>query len=305
MIIQGDENQLTIQSPAKINLFLDVLGRRGDGFHELETVICAVDLYDTLLLRAVPGSEITLHLPADHQEQREPPPEGEQNIIVRALRLLASSAGIDGGMEVTLSKRIPSAAGLGGASSNAAAALLGAARLWQLDCSTAQLAELAAELGSDVPFFLSGPTALCRGRGEIVEPLENRLRLHLVLVHPPAGLSTARVFADCQPGRSADSKPLVEALEKGNRRALLEHLHNSLQATAAGLEPWVGRLEELLSGSGCLGFQMSGSGTSFFAICAHRQHARQVAARLRSRQPGQVDYASTLDGQKWLSGWPC
>ena len=259
-------NYETLFSPAKINLFLDVLGRRSDGFHDLETVICAIDLYDTLVLRPLPGDKITLHLPEDGQEQRERPPQGEQNIIVRALRLLARSAGIDSGMEVTLLKRIPSAAGLGGASSNAAAALLGAARLWQLDFSTAQLADLAAEVGSDVPFFLDGPTALCRGRGEIVEPLENRLRLHIVLVHPPVGLSTGRVFENCQPGRSGDPEPLVQALEKGNRRALLDGMHNSLQVTAAGLEPWIGRLEEMLRRSGCLGFQMSGSGTRFFGI---------------------------------------
>ncbi|MAZ95865.1 MAG: 4-(cytidine 5'-diphospho)-2-C-methyl-D-erythritol kinase [Planctomycetaceae bacterium] len=305
MIIRSDGDRLTIQSPAKINLFLDVLGRREDGFHDLETVICAIDLQDTLEMRVVAGNEITLHLHGNGTGQREPLPEGEDNIIVKALRLLAQSSGVDQGMEVTLTKRIPSAAGLGGASSNAAAVLLGAARLWQRDWSLEQLAEVAAEVGSDVPFFLHGPAAICRGRGEIVQPLQNRLRLHLVLVHPPAGLSTARVFAHCQPGRPVSSAALIEALETGNRRALLDELHNSLQRTAAGLEPWVGRLEEFLSGSGCLGFQMSGSGTSFFAICAHRQHARQVAARLRSQQPGQVDYASTLDGKKWLSGWPC
>ena len=300
MIIQGDENQLTIQAPAKINLFLDVLGRRSDGFHDLETVICAIDLYDTLVLRPLPGEEIILQFPEDRQEQRERPPQGEQNTIVRALRLLARSAGIESGMEVTLVKRIPSSAGLGGASSNAAAVLLGATRLWQLDFSTAQLSDLAAEVGSDVPFFLDGPAALCRGRGEIVEPLENRLRLHIVLVHPPVGLSTHRVFENCQPGRSSDPEPLVQALGKGNRQALLDGMHNSLQVTAAELEPWVGRLEDMLRRSGCLGFQMSGSGTSFFGICGHREHARQVASRLRSWQPGRVDCATTI--HRWTVG---
>ena len=169
MIIRRDEDRLTIQSPAKINLFLDVLGRRDDGFHDLETIICAIDLHDTLELRAVAGNEMTLTLRGDGIGQREPLPVGEDNIIVKALRLLAQSSGIDQGMEVTLNKRIPSAAGLGGASSNAAAVLLGAARLWQLDWSLDQLAGVAAGVGSDVPFFLHGPAAICRGRGEIVQ----------------------------------------------------------------------------------------------------------------------------------------
>ena len=121
-----------------------------------------------------------------------------------------------------------------------------------------------------------------------------------MLVHPPVGLSTGRVFENCQPGRSGDPEPLVEALEKGSRRALLDGMHNSLQVTASGLEPWIGRLEEMLRRSGCLGFQMSGSGTSFFGICGHREHARQVASRLRSWQPGRVDCATTI--HRWALG---
>jgi 4-diphosphocytidyl-2-C-methyl-D-erythritol kinase len=297
MIIRHRGSQLVIQAPAKINLFLDVLACRSDGFHDLETVICAIDLYDTLVLEAIEGDQVTLEMTVPGnggQQLREPLPEGEQNIIVKALHQLARSAGVAAGMAVGLTKRIPSSAGLGGASSDAAAALLGAAQLWKLDWSRERLFEVAAEVGSDVPFFLNGSAAICRGRGEIVEGVNNRSRLHLVLVHPPQGLSTANVFAACRPGRSAASGPLLEAMEAGNRGRLVELLHNSLQATAAELEPWIGKLEELLADSGCLGYQMSGSGTSFFAICGHRRHARQLAARLRGMQPGRVDCATTL-----------
>lgn len=291
MIIRECGDGVLVHAPAKLNLFLDVGNRRADGFHDLETVIMGVALYDSLRFELAPAGEFALQselhqsLARDRRNDLPPPKE---NAVVRALQALAEAAGVERGMRVQLTKRIPSQSGLGGASSDAAAALLAANQLWQLDWTDDQLAEVGAGVGSDVPFFFYGPCARCTGRGEIVEPLRSPRPLYFVLVHPPEGLSTADVFAQCRPGRQAESDRLLDAIERGDQADLVQSLHNSLETAAEELQPWVGRLRHAFARAGCRAFQMSGSGTSFFGLCHHPLHAQRVAGRLRSRQVGQV-----------------
>jgi len=222
-------------------------------------------------------------------------PASGNNLVIRAVQRLREAAGVSVGAAIHLIKRIPSAAGLGGASSDAAAALLAANEAWRLGWPRAQLAQLAAELGSDVPFFLAPGAALCRGRGELIEPLPVASSLPVVVVRPPEGLSTAQVYQHAAlAARPASVEPLADALRRGDYGRLAGHLVNRLEPAAEQLSPWIGRLRNAFDRLDCLGHQMSGSGTCYFGICRHARHARRVAARLRGEELGFVCVATTF-----------
>ena len=298
-----------VHSPAKINLFFEILGKRSDGFHEIETLMAPVDLCDTLVAVDEPKGDI--HLDAawaagdrvagdgaagDGAEALGELPPSENNLAYRAADLLRRRAGIDRGIRMSLVKRIPSAAGLGGGSSDAAAALLAANAVWGLAWSREALAELAAELGSDVPFFLGRGAALCSGRGERVEHVAGIGTLHLVIVRPPEGLSTAAVYGRASvPAEPRHALELINALRQGDERRLGELIYNRLEGAAEKLSPWIGRLRHELAADDCLASRMSGSGSAYFGICRHARHARRVARRLAARGLGRVYAASTTN----------
>jgi 4-diphosphocytidyl-2-C-methyl-D-erythritol kinase len=186
-----------------------------------------------------------------------------------------------------LVKRIPTAAGLGGGSSDAAAALVAANLGWRLGWPRPALSELGAELGSDVPLFLAEGAAVCRGRGERVEPIGRLGTLHFVLICPPEGLSTAAVYQACRPALEPRSvEPLADALRRGDLGKAGSLLFNRLEAAAESLSPWIGRAREAVRDVGCLGYQMSGSGSSYFGLCRHARQARRVARRLQAEGVG-------------------
>lgn len=310
-----------VWAPAKINLYLEVTGRRSDGFHEIVTLMMAINIYDTLYFTIDRSPEIRLTTrwgvgAGKTSEAKEGDqslwgdvPVGDKNIVVRAVKLLRERAGRTEGCHMTLIKRIPSAAGLGGASSDAAAALRAANRAWQIDWPVSRLADIGAEIGSDVPFFLYNHTfAVCRGRGEQVESISGRGDLAVVVVRPPEGLSTARVYqaldgltsavrqADVGPTSAwgtAHVGPVLAAVRTGSARQIGGLLHNRLQAPAERLVPSVRKLIRRFDGLGSLGHQMSGSGTSCFAILPHVTAARRLARALRTPQIGFVTYATT------------
>lgn len=300
MRIECDDRQVTVHAPAKLNLMLEVVARRNDGYHEIETVMAAIDVCDRLTLSTRDDERIefsTRWLIPDQRlaQQLGDVPAGASNLVVRAIERLRERAGVRLGANVHLAKRIASAAGLGGASSDAAAALLAANRLWQLDWSRRQLADLAAELGSDVPFFLGAPVAICRGRGELIEPLESLPALDVVVVRPPEGLSTPQVFKHCRPPKSpVPAQPLVNAWRAGDRATVGRLMTNRLQAPAEALSPWIGKLASAFDGQGCYGHQMSGSGSSYFGICRNALHARQVGRRLNAGGLGFVYVTRTI-----------
>jgi 4-diphosphocytidyl-2-C-methyl-D-erythritol kinase len=305
MYLRREEFTRTVRAPAKLNLYLEVFGRRGDGFHELVTLMVPVRLWDSVTMRVTPAAD---HHPGDIRLRvrsclpaRSPPlaagsvPTGAQNLVVRALELLRERSGCAKGAELTLIKRIPSAAGLGGGSSDAAAALRLGNQLWQLGWSQGRLAKLAAELGSDVPYFLSGGAAICRGRGERVDRLPGVPPLHFVLAKPPEGLSTADVYRalDVLPEHSPRSaasslENLTTALRRGRLADLGRYMRNRLQAAAESLLPWIGRARALFDELDCHAHQLSGSGTAYFGLCRHAAHARRLASVLQSRQLGMV-----------------
>jgi 4-diphosphocytidyl-2-C-methyl-D-erythritol kinase len=295
MVVRPGGNNLEVYAPAKLNLHLEILARRSDGFHELETLMVPVSLYDLLRFRPRSDDRITLDcrwaagLATEYGDSLGDLPHDERNIVVRALRLLQQASGTTQGAEVELIKRIPSQAGLGGASSNAAAALLAANVGWTLQWPRARLAELASQIGSDIAFFFGEGAAICRGRGERVEPLGNVPPLAVVLVRPPVGLSTPAVFKACQvPAAPRQIAPLSAAVRAGDRAGVARSLMNRLQEPAERLCPAIAELSEAFDRAGCLGHQMSGSGSSYFGICRSVSHARGVAARLRAARLGLV-----------------
>jgi 4-diphosphocytidyl-2-C-methyl-D-erythritol kinase len=293
MRIHRSPVDLVIQAPAKVNLFFEVLGKRSDGYHEIESLMCPIDLYDTLHFQEDPNGALELRcrrvFGASGPRGLGEVPDGPDNLVLRAVELARRRSGVRRGAKLRLVKRIPAAAGLGGGSSDAAAALVAANEGWQLGRGPEELAEWAAELGSDVPFFLAGGPALCRGRGEQVTPVAGLGPLHFVVVRPPAGLSTAAVYGGCQPAQEPRrAAPLVEALRQRDWQQVTRQVFNRLQPAAEALSPWVKRLEREFAQLDLLGYGMSGSGTSYFGLCRHARQARRSARRLEARGLGSV-----------------
>jgi 4-diphosphocytidyl-2-C-methyl-D-erythritol kinase len=275
---QGDG--LQIRAPAKVNLFLEVLGKRPDGYHEIATLMIAVSLFDTLRFAPDPGGNVVLRCNQPSLST------GPDNLICCAAQLLHERTGCTQGATIFLEKRIPLAAGLAGGSSDAAATLTGLNRLWRLGLASHELAALGAELGSDIPFFFALPAAWCMGRGEKVAPVRLKGPLWFVLACLPVGLSTADVYggvtAPEQP-RSGDA--LRRAVEDGKVEEIGAGLFNRLQPAAEKLCPPVAELCGRLQGLRPAGVLMSGSGTSVFALCRDHREAQRVAQGLSAGPP--------------------
>jgi 4-diphosphocytidyl-2-C-methyl-D-erythritol kinase len=275
-----------VWTPAKVNLFLEVLGRRPDGYHDLATLMMGIGWYDTLEFLERPTGEVVLH--CDTPELST----GPDNLIVRAAELLRSRFGVTRGVEIRLHKRIAMQAGLAGGSSNAAATLAGLNHLWRLGQEAPTLAALGAELGSDVSFFFHGPAAWCTGRGEIIEPLPVTTRLDLVLVCPRVGLSTAGVFRALRlSGPTTSGQPLRDALLQGDVAAVGRSLFNRLEEPAEALCPEVKAWREQLAataslGVKCLGARMSGSGSAVFALAQDAAEALQITRAVANAREG-------------------
>lgn len=309
MYVRRLANSVEVQAPAKLNLFLEVLGKRGDGYHEIETLIVELGLFDTLTFTPADNREIRLRcrwagglIAAEEAAKRSSAetdaiygeiPEGPQNLVWRAIELLRSEAGIVRGATIELVKRIPAAAGLGGGSSDAAAALVAANIAWELQLPDERLVELAAMIGSDVPFFLSQGAAVCRGRGERMEKIIAR-RLHAVFVRPPVGIATADVYEGCPiADRREEIGPIQAALVQGDPATIAVGLRNRLEPVASGLTPWIQELKRRFDSEDVLGHRMSGSGSSYFGICRSARSARRVRARLSAGRCGAVFAVTT------------
>ena len=297
MYVRKVGKRALVLAPAKVNLSLEVLFKRADGFHEIETIIAPVGIFDTLEFTPAEHGEIRLTCRWSAGlagESAGDLPRGEKNLVWRAVALLRERAGVSAGADIGLIKRIPSAAGLGGASSDAAAALVAANLAWQIHWPRQRLALLAAEIGSDAAFFMQNGASICRGRGERIEKL-SACRLQVVVVRPPQGLSTPSVYQACRPADAPmSSKPLELALTQGKVADAAQLFHNRLEEAAFALAPGMVRLRTEFSRQGLLGHQMSGSGSSYFGVCCHARQARRIASRLRARSLGWARAATTL-----------
>jgi 4-diphosphocytidyl-2-C-methyl-D-erythritol kinase len=263
---------LSVEARAKVNLFLRVLGRRADGYHELETLVAPIDFADRLDIHADSGPEFrTLALSLDITGDLDlvgQVPADESNLVLRAARALADAVEARGFADITLEKRVPAAAGLGGGSADAAATLRALNELWECGLDQAALSEVAAAVGSDVPAFLVGGPALARGRGERVEPIPVP-SLKLALVTFPFGVSTADAFRWWdEEGESpgADPGPILSAARGDAAAALGDLLYNDLEDVVIRRHPAVGEAKERLLDAGALGVVMSGSGPTLAAL---------------------------------------
>lgn len=285
MIVREVGGGVEALAPAKINLFLEVLGRRGDGYHDIESLMLAVDLHDTLTFEDDPSGRVTLRcddpaLPTD-----------ASNLVVKAAEALKAETGCPQGVRIDLRKEIPAEAGLAGGSSDAAATLAGLDRLWGLETPKDRLAKVAESLGSDVSFFFHAPAAVCRGRGERVTPLELPGPLDFVLARPSVGVSTAEVYRRLRPPDTPRPiGPMLEALTRGDRAAIGRELFNRLQPVAESLRPALTPTRDALIGLGPSldGSLMSGSGSAYFGLARDRDAAEAAARRLEALGQGWV-----------------
>ena len=327
----------TTLPPAKLNLFLELLGRRPDGYHEIDTVMVAIDLCDRLTISrsATAGIRLTcdwlpsrsavasrLGLDPDSPQAGDllDIPTDQCNLISRALSQFIRRFDISGGFDVSLGKRIPAGAGMGGASSDAASALRCAAKLTEMDPDDPALVEIAAAIGSDVPFFFGcppvslasgrggelargtaaaadpilsrevavGTACRARGRGELLEPLAMARPLHFVVVFPGESLSTARVYGAATVNhRPSAATALIQALASGDPSAVAHGLRNRLAAPARKIAPWIDQALEFLRQSDVLGYQLTGSGSACFGLTASAQAAIEARDFLRRKlEPG-------------------
>jgi 4-diphosphocytidyl-2-C-methyl-D-erythritol kinase len=277
-------SEVTVRAPAKINLHLGVGALRRDGMHALVTVYQAVGLYDDITARGGLDSTVGVSIP-DWMDGGVLPEPGA-NIVDRAADLLAAHHGIDRSGEVHIAKSIPIAGGMAGGSADAAAALVALDRLWRVGTSDDDLLAIAGQLGSDVPFALLGGTALGTGRGELVEPVEDRGTWWWVVVPSERGLSTPevyrhfdRMFPDA-PAEPVGADALLGAIHSGDTWALADALHNDLEAPAIDLRPELGALLEQGEEAGALRGLVSGSGPTCVFLCGSADHARSLAADL-------------------------
>jgi 4-diphosphocytidyl-2-C-methyl-D-erythritol kinase len=265
---------MLLYTPAKINWMLEVLGHREDGYHEVRTVMQAIDLCDTLEFAA--GEGVGLEVEGPHEVT-------EDDLVLRAAALLDGGDGR--GARVRLTKRVPVAAGLGGGSSDAAAALRGLNELWGLGRSPDALAQMAASLGSDVPFFLASGTALAEGRGERVMPLPDAKRAWLVLLAPPLAMAdkTRRMYAALIPSDFSDgarTEACVAAIREGRSPADGD-LYNAFERAAYQVFDGLDAYREALLAAGAARVHVAGAGPALFALAADEPSARAMLSRLR------------------------
>ena len=291
----------TLPSFAKINCSLRILGKRSDGYHEIRTVLQTVSLHDTLRFATAADPEILLSC--------DDPliPTDQNNLIVRAAIALRDRYGVRAGVCMHLEKRIPVQGGLGGGSSNGAVALLGLAHLWKVRTNVSALAELAAELGSDVPFFLSGGRALGTGTGTSIFSLPDLERQDLLIVSPTAIVATAEAYKALSSAalttRNSDS---ILAISRGSTNSsdwdqwpVTEDLENDFEQVIFDIEPEIGRVKKALLQAGARSALLAGSGSSVFGIFDNREAQQRALEQIRAESGWRIFPCATLSREEY------
>lgn len=278
---------LTLKAPAKINWFLTVTGKRDDGFHEIQSLMQKITLYDVLRfssLEKTPGSGLTEGLtPADNIVlETSAPIASEQNLIYKAAMRLKSGYGIKKGAVINLEKNIPMGAGLGGGSSDAAAALQGLNQLWSLGLTANELCVIAEEIGSDVPFFLSGPLSYVYGRGEKLIPRKALGTVDLLLVKPSFDVSTAWVYKNFalltkKVEKVNNIEHFIRNIERADVKGITDCLSNDLESVTISSFPVIEEIKDRLRRQGAVFSLMSGSGSTVFGVFESSRLAEEAA----------------------------
>jgi 4-diphosphocytidyl-2-C-methyl-D-erythritol kinase len=266
------------KAPAKINLSLDVLHKRNDGYHEVQMIMTMVDLADRLEMEELPSDTILISSQSGYI------PLDEKNLAFQAAKLMKERYNVRKGVYIHLDKRIPVSAGLAGGSSDAAATLRGLNRLWGLGISTDELCTLGKELGSDVPFCIAGGTALATGRGEKLSIVGSPPQCWIILVKPPIQVSTADVYGRLRADaieRHPPTQQLLQAIDDGDYYKMCRSLGNVLEDVTMELHPQVRTLKQLMLKLGADGALMSGSGPTVFGIVKRESKAAKIYNGLR------------------------
>ncbi|MDQ0902863.1 MULTISPECIES: 4-(cytidine 5'-diphospho)-2-C-methyl-D-erythritol kinase [unclassified Paenibacillus] len=266
------------KAPAKINLSLDVLHKRSDGYHEVEMVMTMVDLADRIEMQELSRDTIIISSQAGYI------PLDEKNLAFQAARLIKDRYDVKQGVYIHLDKQIPVAAGLAGGSSDAAATLRGLNRLWDLNIPMEELQVLGAELGSDVPFCVTGGTAVARGRGEKLEPIVSPPQCWVVLAKPPINVSTSEIYGKLN-AREIKNHPSTEGVLNAIREKRFDQLcgslGNVLEEVTLDLYPEVRHLKECMQRLGADGVLMSGSGPTVFGLVSKEAKVPRIYNGLR------------------------
>ena len=275
------KNALAVRAHAKVNLTLDVVARRADGYHNIESLMLRVGLHDTVTVRKA-SSGVTLTNPGGT-------PEGPENLAYQAAAALLRCYPAVSGVEISLEKAIPVASGLAGGSADAAAVMEAIVDLWNLPVSLRQMSHIGGTIGSDVPFCLSGLTcALATGKGEVLTPVKPATPLWLLLACPPGEVSTRWAYEAWDHGPRewhSRTRSCVRAMESGDLETLGRSLGNALEPVVAGILPSVIRLRDAMMQEGALGACMSGSGPCVFGVFSTPQAAEEAKARIEEREP--------------------
>lgn len=285
---------ITVEGNAKINLTLDILGKRPDGYHEVAMVMQSIGLHDTLTLSKISsGIELTLDVPGLEADER--------NLAWRAARLLLDGEGVKGGVRIALTKRIPIAAGLAGGSADAAAVLRGVNALYELGLTQAELCAYGAKLGSDIPFTIVGGTMLATGRGEVLEALDPVPPFWVVLAKPKISVSTAwayKRYDEQGAEQHPDNAAIIQAIAKCDRAGIASLLCNVLERVTIKQYPVIAAYKEWMMEKGALASMMSGSGPTVFGLFSAEEEARRAAAFLEGQTDADIFVCQTAGANR-------
>ncbi|MBN2539190.1 MAG: 4-(cytidine 5'-diphospho)-2-C-methyl-D-erythritol kinase [Deltaproteobacteria bacterium] len=274
------------QSPAKVNLFLRVLRKRDDGYHDILSLMQGISLYDEMSFD-LKGDEIVVRCPGSSL------PENKDNIAYRAAEVILSHVPRHSGVEITIHKKIPVAAGLGGGSSNAATTLVVLNEMTGTKYSTEELMKMGAKLGADVPFFVFGKTALASGIGDHLKPVEGVPRLSFILINPDFEISTGKIYENLKWGLTKE--PIKYRMPRFITTShIVKGLYNDLEKVSLRLYPVLSKIKGLLTAHGALGSLMSGSGPTVFGIFRNDDDAIEAEIRLKEAQVGSVFRAYSI-----------
>ena len=274
-------NSITLKSRAKINLSIDVLGKRQDGYHLVEMIMQTIDLYDLIEINEKDNDQITIKSTSDEI------PLDCNNLVYKAANLIKKTFNINKGVEIHIKKNIPVAAGMAGGSSNAAAALVGLNKLWNLNLSNQQLEKIGLKLGADVPFCINGGAVLASGIGEELTPIKGLTKDVCILVcKPDLFVSTKEVY-ECIDSKDIDKRPnnkfLIECLKNKDTRQLAENMFNVLEGVTMDKHPVIQQIKDIMTNNRALGAMMSGSGPTVFGLYENREDAVKCKAILEKQ----------------------
>ena len=274
-------NSIKLKSRAKVNLSIDVLGKRQDGYHLVEMIMQTIDLYDLIEINEKDNDQITIKSTSDEI------PLDCNNLVYKAANLIKKTFNINKGVEIHIKKNIPVAAGMAGGSSNAAAVLVGLNKLWNLNLSNQQLEKIGLKLGADVPFCINGGAVLASGIGEELTPIKGLTKDVCILVcKPDLFVSTKEVY-ECIDSKDIDKRPnnkfLIECLKNEETRQLAENMFNVLEGVTMDKHPVIQQIKDIMTNNRALGAMMSGSGPTVFGLYENREDAVKCKAILEKQ----------------------